>query len=222
MRRFIDLRVQPPNGGLDEIVNRARELGYSGLGVSGHPIEPQRGIELFTRLDLAPKTQQQLVDQLNRHRRSYVIIAVTCTSKAVARQAAKDHRVDVLRFPRGEGDPWLDRQQAQLAGCSQCIYEVDAGDLLTRDTARLEASLTLIRRELDHARSHRVPVALSSGAASPQGMRDPRSLASLMDLAGAGEEEALDMVSDAPWRLVERNRDKLSEGYILPGVTRVE
>jgi RNase P/RNase MRP subunit p30 len=53
-------------------------------------------------------------------------------------------------------------------------------------------------------------------------MRDPRSLASLMDLAGAGEEEALDMVSDAPWRLVERNRDKLSEGYILPGVTRVE
>jgi len=222
LRRFIDLRVQPPKGQLDEIVARARELGYSGLGVSGHPVEPHQDVELFTRLDLVPKNQQQLVDQLNKHRRGYTIIAVTCTGKAVARQAAKDHRVDVLRFPRGEGDPWLDRQQAQLAGGSQCLYEVDARELLTRDTARLEASLTLIRRELENARAHRVPIALSSGATGPQEIKDPRSLASLMDLAGAGEEEALNMVSDTPWRLVERNRDKLSEGYILPGVKRVE
>ena len=222
MRRFIDLRVQPPRGRLDEIVARARELGYSGLGVSGHPVEARQGIDLFTRLDLVPRNQQQLVDLLNRHRRGYVVIAVTCTGKAVARQAAKDHRVDVLRFPRGEGDPWLDRQQAQLAGASGCLYEVDAGELLARDPERLEASLALIRRELGNAQRHGVPVALSSGAGSPQEMRDPRSLASLMDLVGVGEEEALGMVSDTPWGLVERNRDKLSPGYILPGVSRVE
>jgi RNase P/RNase MRP subunit p30 len=224
VRRFIDLRVAPGKGRLDEFVARARELGYSGLGVTGHPVGPQpQGVDLVTRLDLAPANQQQLVDQLNRHRRGFTVLAVSCATKAVARQAAKDHRVDILRFPRGDGSPaWMDRQQAQLAAGSHCLYEVDAQELMIQDPARLEVALALIRRELGNARGHGVPVVLSSGARSPQEMRDPRSMASLMDLVGVGEEEALGMVSDTPWRLVERNRDKLSGAYLLPGVTRVE
>jgi len=63
-----------------------------------------------------------------------------------------------------------------------------------------------------------VPVVLSSGAESVYGMRDPMSLAALMSLAGLGEEESLDMVSVNPSALVERNRDKLSESYVSPGV----
>ena len=224
MRRFMDLHVSPGPGGLNDFVRRARELGYHGLGVvcAGRD-EHGSQVELASRIDLAPRNQQELMDQLNRYRRSYVVVSVTCTSKNVARQAAKDHRVDILRFPRGDGSPaWMDRQQAQLAAGSHCLYEVDAQELMIRDPARLEAALALIRRELGNARGHGVPVVLSSGARSPQEMRDPRSMASLMDLVGVGEEEALGMVSDTPWGLVERNRDKLSGAYILPGVTRVE
>jgi len=139
----------------------------------------------------------------------------------VARQAAKDHRIDLLRFPR---DPsrrntmWLDRQQASLAGEGGCHYEVVARDLLTQDPEKLGHVIKQLGKEVLNARRYDVPVVLSSGADSVHGMRDPRSLAALMSLVGLGEEESLDLVSVNPWALVERNRDKLSASYVSPGV----
>lgn len=225
MRRFMDLHVSPGPGGLNDFVRRARELGYHGLGVvcAGRD-EPGSQVELASRIDLAPRNQQELMDQLNKYRRSYVVVSVTCTSKNVARQAAKDHRVDIVKFPedRMGATVWMDRQQAELAGASNCCYEVDAAELLVGDPARLERTLTMVRREIENSQRNGVPVIVSSGATSIVEMRDPRSLASLMDLLGVGEEDALDAVSVNPWRVVERNRDKLSRGYVSPGVKRIE
>ena len=225
MRRFMDLHVSPGPGGLNDFVRRASELGYHGLGVvCAGCEEPGSQVELASRIDLAPRNQQELMDQLNRHRRSHVVVSVTCMSKGVARQAAKDHRVDIVKFPEGQRGKtvWMDRQQAELAGASNCCYEVDAVELLVGDPARLERTLTTVRREVENSQRNDVPVIMSSGATSVLEMRDPRSLASLMDLLGVGEEEALDAVSVNPWRVVERNRDKLSSGYVSPGVKRIE
>jgi RNase P/RNase MRP subunit p30 len=225
MRRFMDLHVSPGPGRLNDFVRRAHELGYHGLGVVCAGCEEQGSpVELASRIDLAPRNQQELMDQLNRHRRSYVVVSVTCTNKGVARQAAKDHRVDIVKFPedRTGKTVWMDRQQAVLAGGSNCCYEVDAAELLVGDPARLERTLTMVRREIENSQRNDVPVIVSSGATSAVEMRDSRSLASLLDLLGVGEEEALDAVSVNPWRVVERNRDKLSRGYVSPGVKRIE
>jgi len=187
-------------------------------------MEDVGGIEVYTRINLEPRNQQQLMDQLNRVRRSYTVVSVTCTTKSVARQAAKDHRVDVVRFPtdhrrRSVG---MDRQQAALAADSGCSYEVVASDLMAQEPAILEQTLRTIRREMSNSIKHNVPVVLSSGACTLNGLRDPRGMASLMNLLGVGEEEALDMVSTNPWTLVERNREKLSGRIVLPGVVKVE
>ena len=93
-----------------------------------------------------------------------------------------------------------------------------AGDLLTQDPDTLGYLIKQLRKEIVNARRYDVPMVLSSGASSVHGMRDPRSLAALMSLIGLGEEESLDLVSVNPWALVERNRDKLSESYVSPGV----
>jgi RNase P/RNase MRP subunit p30 len=132
--------------------------------------------------------------------------------------------VDVIRYPSDyrRKTVRMDRQQAALTGESGCCYEVEAAELMAQEPGGLEKTLKILRRELENALKHSVPVVLSSGASTVQGLRDPRGMASLIHLLGVGEEEALDMVSANPWALVERNRDKLSGRTVLPGVAKVE
>ena len=49
-------------------------------------------------------------------------------------------------------------------------------------------------------------------------MRMPRDLASLGNLFGLNETEALDAVSNSPNTIVERNRKKLDSNFVAPGV----
>ena len=220
MRRFIDLHVLPEPGEAAEMLSHARRLGYSAVGCVGDA-PSDAPLDVVSRLDVAPRSQRDLGQALKGNRLRYEVISVLCLSKGVARQAASDPRVDLLRFP---GSPsrresmWLDRQTASSAGEHGCGYVVEAGDLLTQDIETLGYLVKQLRKEFGNARRYDVPVVLSSGASSVHGMRDPRSLAALMSLAGLGDEESLDAVSVNPWALVERNRDKLSESYVSPGV----
>lgn len=219
MRRFTDLNVVPAEGRLEEMLAHASTLGFHAVGCPGKTAS-NPPLDVVSRLDLAPRSQQQLQSHLKKNRRRYEVISVLCLSKGVARQAARDHRVDLLRFRHtgGPGRVWLDRQQAALAGETGCCLELEARELLSTDPTRLRGILTQLRGEVENARRHGVPVILSSGAETPHGMRGPREMASLMSLVGVEGEEALDVVSVNPWALVERNRDKLSESYVQPGV----
>ena len=220
MRRFVDLRILPETGKTAEMLSYAKHLGYSAVGCGGDP-PSESPIDVISRLDIAPRSQQDLQRMLKGSRRKHEVISVLCLSKGVARQAAKDSRVDLLRFPMDlsmRRAPWFDRQQASLAGEGGCHFEVVASELLNQDLEKLGYVIKQLRKEVLNARRYDVPVVLSSGAESVQGMRDPRSLAALMNLVGLGEEESLDLISENPWVLVERNRDKLSASYVSPGV----
>lgn len=220
MRRFVDLQILPVPGKTAEMLSHANHLGYSAVGCEGDPPSEAR-IDVISRLDIAPRSQQDLQRNLKGSRRKHEVISVLCLSKGVARQAANDPRVDLLRFPMDSSRKrtlWFDRQQASLAGEGGCCFEVVASELLTQDPDRLGYVIKKLRKEVLNARRYDVPVVLSSGADSVYGMRDPRSLAALMSLVGLGEEESLDLVSVNPWALVERNRDKLSASYVSPGV----
>ena len=220
MRRFVDLQILPGPGKTAEMLSHANHLGYSAVGCGGDT-PSNAPIDVISRLNIAPMSQQDLQRMLKGNRRKHEVISVLCLSKGVARQAAKDPRVDLLRFPRDTSrrrTVWLDRQQASLAGESGCHYEVVASDLLIQDPEKLGYVIKQLRKEVLNARRSDVPVVLSSGANSVHDMRDPKSLAALMSLVGLGEEESLDLVSVNPSALVERNRDKLSASYVSPGV----
>jgi RNase P/RNase MRP subunit p30 len=149
---------------------------------------------------------------------------VTCNTKNIARDAARDTRVDIIRFPTDNRrrTVWMDRQQATLAAEYGCHYEIETAELLAQDPAVLSETLRILRRELKNANKNDVPIILSSGAPDIYGLRAPRDMASLMELLDVDEVEALDMVSANPWAIVEGNRDKLSGRSVLPGVSRVE
>ncbi|HJX02615.1 MAG TPA: RNase P subunit p30 family protein, partial [Candidatus Bathyarchaeia archaeon] len=93
------------------IINKAAQLGYNLIALLFPPNTTQEELkqiqtackeaklDLATRIDLKPRTPNDLTFNLRKFRRRFEIIAVLCESKNVARQAAKDHRVDLISFP---------------------------------------------------------------------------------------------------------------------------
>ncbi len=233
MRKFIDLHLIPGDTDLSEsMLNEASRLGFTGVGLTqdtrnrdSHDKKPREdSLDIARRIDLRPRNPNELTSSLRRVRRRFEIVAVECRSKPVARQAARDHRVDILNFPtqiQSRRRVRFDRQEASLASGTNCAYEINLSDLLNKGAYVASRLLSMMTVEVENARHYDVPVVVSSGADEPLLMRGPRELAASMQLLGIGEEESLDMVSDVPRELVERNRRKLEPGYVSPGVRRV-
>ncbi|TRO49043.1 hypothetical protein E2P65_01825 [Candidatus Bathyarchaeota archaeon] len=233
MRKFFDLHVVPGDGGASEsMLQEASRLGFRGVGLTlddrisaPQNAEPgEDGLDIVRRIDLRPRNPNELTSSLRRIRRRFEVVAVVCRSKPVARQAARDNRVDILNFPtqvQSRRRVMFDRQEASLASGANCAYEINLSDLLNKGGNVASRLLSMMAVEVENARRHDVPVLVSSGADEPLMMRGPRELAASMQLLGIGEEESLDMVSDVPLKLVERNRSKLEPGYVSPGVRRV-
>jgi ribonuclease P/MRP protein subunit RPP1 len=232
LRKFIDLHLVPGNTDAPEsMLYEASRLGFTGVGLTqdtGNRDSPGKAhgdsLDIARRIDLRPRNANELTSSLRRIRRRFEIIAVECRSKPVARQAARDHRVDILNFPthiQTRRRVRFDRQEASLASGTNCAYEINLSDLLNKGAHVASRLISIMTVEVENAMRYDVPVVVSSGAYEPLLMRGPRELAASMQLLGVGEEESLDMVSDVPWGIVERNRSKLEPGYVSPGIRRV-
>ena len=217
MRKYIDLHLRPstPDKGR-EMLTVASELGYKQVASTIRATVIDSRITVATRLDLEAKRSRELLDALSKSRRRYDIIAVKCFTKEVARQAAKDDRVDILKFP---DDPtlrkrnWLDYHEAELVEGTERAYEVDACDLIANSPTHLAKVINQIKRDLAVAVKHDINIILSSGASNPLAIREPRALTALASLLDIEEDYAADMISTIPEAILKRNRVRL-EGEI--------
>ncbi len=234
MRKFADLHLKPSLEDLEQVksmISKSAELGFQMVGLSLpskigvdevnqlRKICHDAGVELATRVDLAPKGRRELLNGLRRLRRRFEIVNVFCASKVVARQAAKDRRVDLLSFPVAEYPKvFFDRAEAELASSALACLEIDMQPLLSlRGFARIRL-LSVLRREVATAKSLKVPIVLSSGATDMRFLRKPQDMASLGMLFGLDLPLALEALSDTPLGIVGRNRQKLSPDYVASGV----
>src|SRR3989304_8490647 len=213
------------------IINKAATLGYRLIAVPLSPetredekmklqrICSEANIDLASRVDIKPKTHNDLTHQLRRLRRKFEVICVTCENKEVARQAAKDHRVDLLNFPSTDfRRRFFDRAEAELASKSLSALEVDVKPLLVLEGPARVRLLSSLRREIAIAREFHVPIVVSSGVSAEMQLRRPRELAALAFLFGLDEMSALDAVSQNPMAIIKRNREKLNHRFVAPGI----
>ena len=235
MRRFADLHLRPPGRDpeeIEELLSFASDLGYTTVAVTFAQAAREEikevkticsdlGIDMVTRVDLEPKTARDLLRDLRGLRYRFEVTAVRCLKKSVARQAAKDRRVDILNFPVNPAQRerlHFDHQEAVLASGSLSALEINASTILRARPHHRGRILSTMRREVEEARRMGVPLLLSSGAEKLYGLREPRDLASLLTLLDVDWESALDAVSEEPLRVVERNREKLKAEFISPGI----
>jgi ribonuclease P/MRP protein subunit RPP1 len=212
-------------------INKAAALGYRLIAVPLLPetredekvelqsICSEAKIDLASRVDIKPRTHEDLTYQLRRLRRRFEVICVACEDKEVARQAAKDHRVDLLNFPSLDfRRRFFDSAEAELASRSLSALEIDIRPLLVLEGPARVRLLSSLRREAAIAREFHVPIVVSSGAANETLLRRPRELAALASLFGLDEAQALETVSQNPVSIVKRNRQKLSPDFVAPGI----
>ena len=233
-RTFADLHLCPnpkDNEDISKAAAKAAKLGYTLMGI---PLSPEKcqegysklpklgdgdGADFASRVDLKPKSQSELIRLLRKLRRKVEVVCVLCENKEVARQAAKDHRVDLLSFPSIDfRRNYFDRAEAELASKSSAAFEFDIRPLLLSKGPSRVKLLSGLRREVTVALEFHVPIVVSSGVNEEWLLRKPREMAVLAELAGLSETQALDAVSNSPHVIVKRNREKLCPGYVAPGI----
>jgi RNase P/RNase MRP subunit p30 len=180
-------------------------------------------MDFVSRVDFHPRTENDLIHFLRKFRRRFEVISITCDTKEVARQAAKDRRVDLLNFPSLDYHKrFFDRAEAELASGSLSSLEVDVKPLLVLEGPSRVRMLMSLRREVAFAKEFRVPLVISSGVAEEKFMRFPRDMASLAFTLGLDEASGLEAVSANPVAIVLRNREKLSSRFVAPGISIVK
>lgn len=217
------------------LISKAARLGYSQVAI---PLSPKSspdeltklrktcqdlGVDFVSRVDFYPKSEADLTRFLRKFRRLFEVVCVLCDNKEVARQAAKDRRVDLLNFSSlDHRKRFFDRAEAELAcGCLAAL-EIDIKPLLILEGPPRVRFLMSLRREASVAREFGIPLIISSGVSEERLMRSPKDEASLAYLFGLDESAALESVSEAPFEIVKRNREKLSSRFVAPGITVVK
>jgi ribonuclease P/MRP protein subunit RPP1 len=199
--------------------NRLNELELSQLKAASN----QAGVDFVSRADYHPTTENDLKHFLRKFRRRFEIICISCDNKEVARQAAKDRRVDLLNFSSLDfRKRFFDRAEAELASSCLAGMEVDVKPLMVMEGPARVRLLMSLRREVALAQEFHVPLVISSGVDESRLVRYPRDLASISYLFGLSEGSALDAVSTTPAAIVKRNREKLSNRFVAPGITIVK
>jgi len=237
-RAFADLhlRVNPKDQkATRELINRAANFGYSLISIPFSSemhegdlaklksICTEAGVDFVSRTDFHPRSENDLTHFLRKFRRRFEVICISCDNKEVARQAAKDRRVDLLSFPSLDYHKrFFDRAEAELASGSLTALEVDVKPLLILEGPSRTRVLMSLRREIAVAREFKVPIVVSSGVGEQRLMRFPRDMASLAYLFGLDEASALDAVSTNPERIIRRNREKLGNRFVAPGISIVK
>jgi RNase P/RNase MRP subunit p30 len=235
-RTYADLHVCADLNNLEKtsgLVEKVSRLGYGTLAIPlNRTVDVQMQgvrtvcrdlrVDLVSRIDLRPRNPEELLRDLRKYRRQFEIVAVLCDSKPVARQAAKDRRVDLLNFPQIDfRRRFFDLAEAELASQRLASLEIDAKPLLTLEGADRIRLLSSLRRESATAVDFHVPIVLSSGVSEPIHVRTPMELAALPSMFGLTGNLAADAVSVNPSAIIKRNREKLSPKFVAPGIRLV-
>ena len=231
---YADLHLCPNLKDSEEVarmIRKASELEYRLIAISLPSNFPEEEIQhlriickeakvdFASRVDLRPQTSKELINRLRKLRRRFEIISVVCESKHVARQAARDRRVDLLNFPSTSyRRRFFDKAEAELASRSLASFEIDIKPLLTLGGLARIRLLSSLRREASIAQAFHVPIVISSGASNELLMRKPLELAALTSLFNLDRDSAIEAVSTNPLAIVKKNREKLSPNFVAPGI----
>ena len=214
---------------------KVANLGFKQVGIAFKPnCTPQEikqvqqmceevELDLATRVNLNPRTPNDLLSSLRKLRRRFEIVAVTCDSKNVSRQAAKDRRVDLINFSSPDFHKrFFDLAEAELASNALTALEIVIKPLLTTEGPQRARLLSNLRKEAEIAKNFDVPIVISSAVSDEILLRKPVELASLASLFDLDKNTALKAVSQIPQTIVKRNREKLSQNFVAPGIRVVK
>ena len=207
----------------------ADRYGYDGVVVRAVDANPDyerlrssASVDLVDAVEVVAPDPQHASGAVGNARPERTVVCVRGGTDALNRFAVEQPRVDVLARPfvgGGDGDGDVNHVLAKAARDNGVRIEVNLGPVLRdRGGGRVRhlKRLRRLKRILDH---YHAPYVVSAAADSHLRLRASRELVAVGEAVGLGGEWT--RAGLAAWEdLVARNRTRLSESFIAPGVER--
>ena len=208
----------------------ASEYGYDGIVVRNHgdalpeydpgPIREAYDVDVVRGVEVRASDPSRASGFVGNHRPDATVVVVHGGSVALNRFAVEQPAVDVLAHPmRDDGD--FNHVLAKEAAANGVRVEFSFRDVLDltggRRVRRLQ-SLRKLRELVDH---YDAPYVVSADPSSHLELRAPRELVALGEAIGFARSRIESGLAE--WgRIAERNRARLSDDFVEPGVWRVD
>jgi ribonuclease P/MRP protein subunit RPP1 len=205
----------------------AAEHDFSGIVVRNGPaafdggpdrseIIDEYGIDVVDAVEIGGETAAAASARVKEHREEHTLVVVE-GSDALNRFACEELRVDVLARPMADGD--VNHVLARAATRNGVRFEFDFGRVLRASGGRRVQALSDLRKLREIVFYYDAPYVVSATPESHLELRAPRELLALGETIGFEREGVA--AGLAEWgRLAGRNRERLSESFIAPGVRR--
>lgn len=223
---------------IDEMAQAAERFGWDGMAVCDHfesmakfkqqqsaikNAQKSANIEIFSGTELQPKNQNELGKLVSKIREQVQILVVHGGDYNINRAACQNSKVDILAHPELERtDNGLDEFCLAQARENNVAIQINFREILAGYRKPRMFILSHIAENIRLAEEMKAPVITCSAAQSVWDVRDPRALASIANVLGMELGKAIDTVSAIPERIVEVNKDKLSEKTPVKGVEVLE
>jgi ribonuclease P/MRP protein subunit RPP1 len=215
--------------GYDGIVVRSRDaLPAAGDGrgsVSGRGATPaddtaalgeEYGVDVVDAVEIDASDPTSASGAVGNYRSDRTVVCVEGGDDAMNRFAVEQERVDVLVRPTaGGGD--FNHVLAKAARDNGVHVEFDFGPALRATGGKRVRALADLRKLREIVAHYDAPYVVSANARSHLQVRAPRELVAVGEAVGF-DAEAVREGLRAWGELVERNRERRSEGFIEPGV----
>ncbi len=200
------------------------KLGYS-LKLSGFaaPENYEEAVKnvgqmmVYSRVDIKGRTIASIKKQIDRVRKTTVIIALEIGSIDRTNWAVDDKRVDLLTMSPASGHP-LRATTARLAAAAGIALEIQIAPLLGTSGLNRSKILKTYRVAMETAYDNGMMIVITSGAKMPMGLRAPVAMVHIGMLLGLEKTYAQKTIDDFPTIIVQRNLKKLDSNYVGAGV----
>lgn len=206
----------------------ADDHGYDGIVVRNHgdvpasydpkAIREAYGIDVVTGVEIRAADPSRASGFVGTHRGDRPLVAVHGGDTEINRFAVEQPAVDVLAHPmRGEGD--FNHVLAKEAAANGVRVELSLSDVLRKSGGSRVRALRDLGKLHELLDQYDAPFVVSADPFSHLHLRAPRGLRALGDVVGL----PADVIERGlrEWKsIIDRNRDRLSESFVEPGVWR--
>ncbi|WP_435175048.1 RNase P subunit p30 family protein [Halorussus sp. AFM4] len=209
----------------------AAEYGFDGVVLRSHSdatpdldaadrerIAEEYGVDVVDAIEIRADNPDVASGHVGNYRPKHTVLALHGGTNALNRFAVESDRVDVLAHPmRGNGD--FNHVLAKAAADHGTRVEFDLSRVLRADGGPRVRALQDLRKLRELVEKYDAPYVVSANPTSHLQVRAPRELAAVGEAVGFSEDQI--RTGLAEWAaLAERNRERLSDEFIAPGVKR--
>ncbi|WP_158056229.1 RNase P subunit p30 family protein [Halorussus halophilus] len=206
----------------------ASEYDFSGIVVRNHsdatadydPAEifAEYDTDVVDAIEVRADNPQEASGHVGNYRPKYTVLAIHGGTKKLNRFAVESDHVDVLAHPMADrGD--FNHVLAKAAVEHDVRVEFNFSKVLRADGGPRVQALSDLRKLREIVEHYDVPYVVSADPESHLQLRAPRELIAVGETIGFDADQIREGLTE--WgRIAERNRERLSDEFIAPGVKR--